>query len=466
MLKQGETPRLPLACFFQDPVSSRQTESTMRKYQQLALTVTAAVSLIAFLFYKHEYERLRYTLEYLDTFGQPPSNDEAALPHCSFSTLHKVSTPPAGWVLVMSDLEVYSSFFDDQTGIGEPVVRTIAAVRKSQIVPSNLECLLWFETEDTPSHGSCIVEYAVERLHGHQTQEEDIDVLYILCSADNKKLMLSETPYMIQFMVDGLEPSKPIFIHESPSMKSIINKSAVCILPGESPVSSLSIIEFIAFYNIIGFDKFTTYGPVLTPLARMLLDKYSDESGIEYEEKQFASTNNFQLTLPVIKKVIEIDCMYRHRNTHENIIVVDLNQYVILEHKPTLQETLSLILGNQRHKRDIATFHLTSQYVCLDREHSTPGTLLLSQQTHTIGGLEEKGIAVLRPHLLTATRFNAKDGVSPDNQHVSAATIVVNHYSVCSDTDKHDDIHHLPSKRRYVEKLGKSLLYRKWLINQ
>lgn len=467
MSKLGEKSRCPHHTFpSQDPVTLRQTDGTMRKYQQLALTITAVVSLVAFLFYKHEYERLRYTLEYLDTFGQPPSNDEAPIPHCGYNTLQRISTPPADWVQITSDLEVYSSFFDDRSGIGEPQIRSIAAVTKSQETPSNLDCLIWFESEETPLHGSCVVEYAVERLHGHGTHEEDVEILYLLCSADNKKLMLSKTPYMIQFMVDGLEPSKPVFIHESDSWKSVINKSAICIVPVESPISSLSIIEFIAFYNIIGIEKFTVYGPVLTPLARKLLDKYGDEIGIEYEEKQFSSSKNFQLTLPLIRKVIELDCLYRHRDTHENVLIVDLSQYVILEHKSTIQESLTVAMGNQRHKRDIATFHLTSQSVCLDKVHTNPGNLLMSQRTHTIGYLQEKGVAVLRPHLLAGALTGVGSSGPPNNQHVSAATMVVYHYSVCSDTDKHDDIRHLPIKKRFVDKLEKSLLYRKWLIYQ
>ncbi|XP_064100134.1 uncharacterized protein LOC135211030 [Macrobrachium nipponense] len=466
MSKLTEKSRCSHTFPLQDAVILQQTDGTMRKYQQLALTITAVVSLVAFLFYKHEYERLRYTLEYLDTFGQPPSNDEAAIPHCGFSTLHKVSTPPADWVQITSDLEVYSSFFDDQKGMGEPQIKSIAAVSKSHEAPSSLNCLVWFESEDAPVHGSCSVEYAAERFHGHGTREEDIEVIYLLCSADNKKLMLSKTPYMIQFIVDGVEPSRPIFVHESDSLKSVINKSAVCIVPLEFPVTTLSIIEFIAYYNVIGIDKFTAYGPVLTPLARKLLDKYGDESGLEYEEKLFTSSKTFKLTPPVIRKVIELDCLYRHRDTHENVLVLDLNQYVILEHKPSLQDTLTVVQGNPRHKRDVATFHLTSQGVCLDKEHTKPGTIRLSQQTHTVGSIEEKGVAILRPHVLTGWNLAEKSGGPPNYQHVSAATIVVYHYSICSDNDKHEDTHHLPTKKRFVEKVEKSLLYRKWLIYQ
>lgn len=459
-----EKPKCHYSLPLHDPISPRQVDGTMRKYQQLALTIVAVVSVFTFLFYKHEYDRLRYTLEYLDTFGEPPSNEEVARPHCGYNTHHKVSTPPTDWVDITSDLAVYSSFWDDQNGIGEPQIRTIAAVRKTTKAPSDLGCLIWFESEGTPAPGTCNVEFASERIHGHNTLEEDIGVLYLLCTANDKKLIFSKTPYMIQFTVGSSEPSQPVFIHESESLKSVVNKFAVCVIPTEFPIATLKVIEFISYYNIIGVDKFSVYGPVLTPLARKLLDKYSDEIGIEYEEKLFSSSQNFKLTRPVVKRVIELDCLYRHRDTQENVLILDLDQYVILEHKATLQDTLMALKGGSLYHRDVGEFHLTSQMVCLDMQHMKKGTLLLSQQVHTIGKMKEMGIAVLHPHLLT-TSLGLRGGGPPKSQHVSAATAVVHQYSVCSATDDHNDRRHLPTNKKSVDKLEKALLYRKWIIN-
>lgn len=448
------------SCILHDPLSQRQVDGSMRKYQQLALTIVSVVCLLAFLFYKHEYERLRYTLEYLDTFGEPPSNLEAARPQCGYNTHHKIATPPADWVQVTYDLEVYSSYWD-----GEPQIRTIGAVRLTSAPPSDLGCLVWFESESEPVPGSCSVEPVSEREHGHSTHKEDIEVIYLLCTAHNKKLMLSKIPYMIQFTVGNSEISKPVFIHESESSKIVINKSAVCILPVEGPVSTLKIIEFIAFYNIIGIDRFSIYGPVLTPLARKLLDKYSDEIGIEFEEKLFSSSYSFKLEKVVVRKIVELDCLYRHRDTHENVLILDLDQYLILKHKPTLQETLAVLVNNNRHSREVAEFHFSSQAVCLDLDHIKGGTLLLSQQIHKVGSAKETGVAVLRPHLVTASLLG-RLGNAPKSQHVSLATAFVHQYSVCSSTDSHDDEQHLPTTKWILDKLEKSLLYRKWEINR
>jgi len=44
----------------------------MRKYQQLFILALGIVSFICFLIYKHEYDRLRYVVENLEIFGNPP----------------------------------------------------------------------------------------------------------------------------------------------------------------------------------------------------------------------------------------------------------------------------------------------------------------------------------------------------------------------------------------------------------
>jgi len=44
----------------------------MKKYKQLCILALGIVSLVLFLIYKHEYDRLRYVIENLEVFGNPP----------------------------------------------------------------------------------------------------------------------------------------------------------------------------------------------------------------------------------------------------------------------------------------------------------------------------------------------------------------------------------------------------------
>ncbi|KAK3873481.1 hypothetical protein Pcinc_021511 [Petrolisthes cinctipes] len=435
----------------------------MRKYQQLALTVIAAVSLVAFLFYKHEYERLRYTLEYLDTFGEPPEPSDVENINCGSNIHNLLTTPPADWVQVTSDLQVYSAFWDDQIGIGEPRIRVLAAARVSSEAPQDLGCLVWFESENEAVVGSCKVEAAPDRSHGHSTKEANVKVMFLLCAADDPRLMLSQTPHQVQLKVGTEEPSQPVFIHQSEGLKTVADRSTVCVLPPTIPFASIRVVEFIAYHHILGVHRFVLYGTVLTPLARALLDQYGDQIAIQYEEKLFSSGRHFHLSESVVHRVVELDCVYRHRDVQENVLVLGVDQYLILPDRPTLQATLITLGAARRPYKDVAQFHLTSQQVCIDQQHkhshSQEAALLLAHPVHTTGPSVEAGVAILRPHLMNSVFTGPSN-----NQHVSVSTASVRQFVSCP-TEPHQDTQHLPSNKKFVEKVHKSLLYRKWIIN-
>ena len=445
------------------PDAEKILDVKMRKYQQLALFIISIVSLASFLYYKHEYERLRYTLEYLDTFGNPPV-DKDDKPHCQYGTFQRVMTPPADWTQVSSDLAVYSAFWDDQNGMKKPFVRVIAVIRKSSEPPVELKGVLWYESDKEPVDASCLFEKVEEREHG-LSSEAGFHVMFILCSAKVSKtkmaLLSDSVPYMIQFAISSQHYSVPVFIHEVERWKTVVGKIAMCIVPSKTPTNSLKLIEYLSYHNIIGIEKFAIYGSLLTPLTRKLLDKYGDESGIIYEEKQFSNLPNFDIPSQLARKVIELDCIYRHLDTHESIVVLPIDEYILPHDRSNLNTILKSLstVGNKR--KSVSEYHLTTQKVCIDTEHNNKKYLLLSQQARSLGIAEEKGVAILYPHLRTSTAEG-----SQNEQHVGTGTMVVYHFVPCPSDAAHLDTHHLPSSMKYVSMIENSLIYRKWKISR
>ncbi|XP_057365960.1 uncharacterized protein LOC130686814 [Daphnia carinata] len=82
----------------------------MRKYYQLVLFILSIVSLVCFLIYKHEYDRLRNVLEVLNVFGSIVTDGPQAITGnpeiCHNGSLEYI---PDFWHQY-SDLEVYSAF--------------------------------------------------------------------------------------------------------------------------------------------------------------------------------------------------------------------------------------------------------------------------------------------------------------------------------------------------------------------
>lgn len=55
----------------------------MKKYTQLILLVSTVLSILCFVFYKHEYDRLKKVLEVLDFFGSDPGSASPMAPQFS-----------------------------------------------------------------------------------------------------------------------------------------------------------------------------------------------------------------------------------------------------------------------------------------------------------------------------------------------------------------------------------------------
>lgn len=84
----------------------------MRKYYQVLLLVTAVISVISLLIYRHEYNRLHYVLEVFNYFGDP---EQKLSSNCSEFLLNKkldlhLDEPQSSWQRLTSDLFVYSAY--------------------------------------------------------------------------------------------------------------------------------------------------------------------------------------------------------------------------------------------------------------------------------------------------------------------------------------------------------------------
>lgn len=95
----------------------------MRKYYQALLLVTAVISVISLLIYRHEYNRLRYVLEVFNYFGNPGqklSSNCSELLRNKKLDLH-LDEPHSSWQRLTSDLFVFSAYDVDDgrvEGIG------------------------------------------------------------------------------------------------------------------------------------------------------------------------------------------------------------------------------------------------------------------------------------------------------------------------------------------------------------
>lgn len=109
----------------------------MKKYYQAALALTAALSLVALLFYRHEYNKLRFVLQVFNYFGTPSStpNETCSLAPITHDLLiNDFSEPTSTWQRLSDDLHVFSAYqFDNQ-------VRVLAFGNPGPIKTKHLSC--------------------------------------------------------------------------------------------------------------------------------------------------------------------------------------------------------------------------------------------------------------------------------------------------------------------------------------
>ncbi|MCL4117881.1 UNVERIFIED_CONTAM: hypothetical protein GTU68_023564 [Idotea baltica] len=442
--------------------NSGAASATMRKYQQLALALVSVISLMAFLFYKHEYDRLRYTLEYLEMFGSSPS-DVGANPICGSSKYRRVYTTPSMWTILSSDIVVYSSFWDEGNGLANPFIRTITLVKKSDKPPDELQCKILFEMNLKDVNAVCSLEHVKLRNHAQfSTEDSNIQIANLICKPEDKE---RNVPYLTQFKIGNQDWAPPVLIQESESWKSVANITCACVFSSTVPVSSLRLVEFISHHSILGVEKFVFFGTILTPLVRKLLDKYGEESNIFYEEKSFTLPSGFSLNDEERRTIIERDCLYRHRDTHENILVLKMSEFLVPRSYNSLQEVL--LSAGSGDSASVAEFHFVSQRVCLDQTHTKQTDLLLDSQIRSFSENKNVGAAVLRPHLFNSglTSNFRRVAAVPYAQHIPSAVANIYVFEPCTGGETHSEKDHLPTYARFASLIQKSLLYRKWSLN-
>lgn len=435
------------------------TTSMMRKYQQLILVILSVVSLVAFLFYKHEYDRLRYTLEYLEMFGNVPS-ERLSSSLCDSGFKRKLKTSPHSWITVNPDLAVYSVYWEESFGIINSKVRILALVRNSFDHQSEIDSQVMSEWVSKPIPALCKTEV----LHQHDIQRNNASKLvYLIC---HLKEDVKKSPTLIRIKDKNGIWSPLLPIEESESWKSVANVSCACVFSTDFlPASSLRLVEFISHHRNLGIENFVFYGTILSPFVRKLLDKYGEDVNLFYEEKSFNVPKNFTVDEEQVRLILTKDCIYRHRDIYENVIVLKTNEFILPRSKITsLQEVLHAVRGDFSPATSLFSFNVMQ--LCLDETHPKyiqSDDLLLEYQSRSISYVKNLKISLLRPHLLDEELMFRSSGLLTPHR-VPSSVAVIYSFEDCPKHEKHSDRDHVGSSQKFVELIKASLLFRKWKI--
>lgn len=427
----------------------------MRKYYQAALAVTAVVSLISLLIYRHEYNKLRYVLEVFNYFGKSePRRADAncASINTTFTTFNsKFDEPIPSWQRLEDDLYIYSAY-----GINDKEIRAVGLGTINSV--SNMQCLVFFESESKPILGSfkfIPIGNAVASSLGENTRYGGY---HFVCTYTS-----DETPTGITFVTKSNKYLNyaPIFpIKIQPRLSLSHSRIGVCVTQSSmKPTKSIDMIGFISFHALIGMDNFIIYDSGISNEFNSRLKEMANDPTSFWKFTYTVIPWNFPFTeidQNVIREIVETDCLYRTYNNVAYAIALTWNEYINLKYHHATIDLLADFkqtkLVADRYKLKIMTF-CTQQG---DNKQYANSTLTALKKTKTaINILEDRSIYIHKPHI---TLQNLHVYV----KEIGKNLIAVNQYKYCDNYKESREVEDV-TILRFLQDIQNSSILRKYL---
>lgn len=364
----------------------------MRKYIQLLLVIVCIISVFSLLVYRHEYYRLRYVLEVLNFFGKPglsevefcgPGFNATLLSELmQNSSLPSLESPPV-FQQIDDNFYAYSSFIRHNpryTGLKDQFIyeTDTIAVGKKNFKPK-FGCHFWMEDGDKPKVG----KFKWRPLK-FMDNADDFELYIFHCGL----LRDIGVPIGLSFYANNVD-SVPIYnsIHklvsvntnkhkrENSAIKFVNNlELTACIVPNKIPlVSKSSIIEFLAYHEMMGITEFNIYDSSISFDVTKRINLLPDE--LTKWKVRFYPLNypfSFSKAYNIVRNVVELDCVYRHlqidkelysRTSH--VVLLSWNEFLV----PRYHHHLKNLLNDVDPMRKVRRSDLSSLTFCTNQRN-------------------------------------------------------------------------------------------------
>lgn len=319
----------------------------MKKYHQLLLLITSLASLVLFLIYRHEYNRLHYVLEVFNFFGQP----------CNISELNK-NVSQHDWGPVPSwqeneKLQIYSAFWTNNRDAQALVLTTNSSLTARS-------CYLWSENTRKPVVGK--FKYS-EVAKDHINRQS---LLWYRCSANSLRF----PPYAVLFNIKNrrLTYVKKVLLTDN-SNQTASMKTTICVLP--SAFNKAKLVEFVSYHKTIGINSFIFYdGNVPHKLSKLL----TNLSGMLNIQITFFPWNFPYIETSLVREIVTNDCIFRNQNQSNHVVVLETNEYLVPKDSDTIDGVLNSF-GPESRKYDLPV-----QKFCIESVSSQKPMALLNRR--------------------------------------------------------------------------------------
>lgn len=435
----------------------------MKKYYQALLVVTAVVSLVSLLIYRHEYNKLRYVLEVFSYFGSRTADTNCTNFSSTFVTNQPLNQrfdePIPSWQRLEDDLYIYSVYnikyqtYKEIRAIGIGTVNSV----------SNVQCLVFFESESKPALGSFkfmpigrfILDVQGSKYRGYN----------FICTYTS-----DETPTGITFVTKSNKylDYAPIFPIKTLPQTMSVNGIGICVLQSSTkPMRSVDMTSFISFHTLIGMDNFIVYDSGVPSEINVKLKELAKDLNSSPRFTYTVVPWNFpfvELDQNVVREIAETDCLYRTYNGIAYIVVLSWNEYVIPRyHRATIDLMMDIKLTEfsaERYKLRTTTF-CTQQ---ADNKQYVNSTLTILKKTRPSTKIENHPVYIYQPRrILQAELQNSQIRT----KEIGKGLLTVNQYKYC-DSNKENQEMEDSTILRFAEDVQNSWILKRYheLLNR
>ena len=435
--------------------NNRHKETRMRKYYQAALLITAVVSLVLLLFYRHEYNRLRYVLEVFNYFGKP--NQEANKINCSKDVPEikkysvDLSEPLSAWQRLDDDLYVYSSYVRNN--------RKIETISYGKLTDPNLDCNIFFDELLTPIPGTFSFNTIgnTSDIPGRTAYRG-----YILICEYTEDM----TPVGVNYQPKHqllFNANSPILPVKTQAKSLTYNGSALCVAPPLNiPMSRAEMISFLNFHELVGMNHFVIYDYGIPNVFHKALKRMAQDSHPKWSFTYEVIPWNFpirEIHPNVIKSIIEADCLYRTYNKVMYAATISWEEYIVLKYHHVVSD---LLVDFERTRMFGNRYIIQTQTFCVqqrDDKRSSNSTPIVLRKTYTSpNALDANFLYIYKPH----ESLHVKD---MKTLKAAANLIILNRYVSCNDYNANnvESNKYEPSILRFAADMQNSPIFRKFI---
>lgn len=303
----------------------------MKKYRTLLLTLVAITSLILFLVYRHEYNRLHYVLEVFNFFGQPCNLTD--LVESKNIVNHFDWGPHPLWQQHEDNTHFYSGFWKGNTA-------TVIVTREENVYTHS--CYLWYEDKNVPIPG----KFEAKKF-GYEVKTQTTGYTYHCKPLKTDK----NAPYAVSFYKKSYR--KILLNHVD--QNSVHYNITLCVASSKQ-MNKRAFIEFLSYHKVVGVDSYIFYTNDISHKLSKFITNFSNRLAIEFT---IYSWNYPKEDDSLTRSIVEQDCNFRTTPYSNYVVTLDINEYIV----PSTYASLQSVFGEYgEHSKRLS---LAVQEICV-----------------------------------------------------------------------------------------------------